>query len=197
MSVAIGAGQGKRNRDEGSFSLAINHYQGSCGVVKDLVQARQLFTEAAREGHTEATYYLGKMLIKGEGGEQLKEKGIALLKSIEEMDRDALDLLAAIYLDGKYGIVKDTLQALQFLKKASLKNSSWAIDTLVQISLAEADKENSCTMATFTSCVERIKVEYITLMKEYAENYFEKASGKGKLKESVLKRNAIKNLLER
>lgn len=123
LRQAVRAGYAQAQNDLGEL-----YYRGEGEIDQDYEAAFQLFQKAADQDITTAKYYLGRMLLKGEGCEKSLEEGLKLLKSIAAIDLDAVDLLASVYLEGKYGVAKHQELGEEYLETGCLNNSQWALD---------------------------------------------------------------------
>jgi TPR repeat protein len=99
------------------------------GSEKDLIEARRWFERACRNPKCLPSnkYYLAKMYLKGEGGEQRTDQGLELLKS--NKDADSYALLSFAYLKGDYGVERNTKIFCEYLEKAYNLGNQWAIQT--------------------------------------------------------------------
>jgi TPR repeat protein len=74
----------KKAADKGGapaqYNLAAKYYYG-LGVAKDLVVARSWFKKSSDQNYSNSQRMLGKMMVKGEGGERLVTQGIIFVEA--------------------------------------------------------------------------------------------------------------------
>jgi TPR repeat protein len=103
LQRAAELGSAQAQRDLGAyFSM------GDAGFAEDQVQGRHWYLHAAEQGHIDAQYNLGMMLLEGEGGAEDVSAGMAWLVEASKSDDDpaaqeAAELLSEIYGEGLYG----------------------------------------------------------------------------------------------
>ena len=55
---------------EGQYAFAMCCYCGDEGVTKDRAEAVKWLTQAAKQGHAEAQFYLADCYVRGDGGSE-------------------------------------------------------------------------------------------------------------------------------
>ncbi|MCA1749231.1 MAG: sel1 repeat family protein [Sphingomonadales bacterium] len=100
-------------------NLATCHYAG-VAVDQDFPRARELYEQAARRGHGKAQCALGRMLMRGLGGEEDAARGVILCRAgAEDGDADAQAELGRLYLAGAFGVERDPAAARRWLLRAA------------------------------------------------------------------------------
>ncbi|HEX8144122.1 MAG TPA: tetratricopeptide repeat protein [Pyrinomonadaceae bacterium] len=91
---------------------------GDWSEGKDEARAVEWYMKAAQQGHAEAQYDLGFMLLVGEGVAADASRGLEwLIKAAEQEDYSACRLLADIYADGLFGLERDARKALYWKER--------------------------------------------------------------------------------
>jgi hypothetical protein len=97
-------------------------------------EAAHYFQKEAESGNTSSMTTLGYMYEEGLGVSKNEEKAAALyLRAVNDEDRpnsQAMVYLALMYLDGRGGLAKDELKALEFCRKAADANNENAMFVL-------------------------------------------------------------------
>ncbi|MFN2367941.1 MAG: hypothetical protein ABR605_03175 [Desulfurivibrionaceae bacterium] len=108
------------------YDLALIYGRGTADVNQDVVAAGRWFTEAARLGHSDAQYNLGKIHATGTGVKRSgEEAAFWWSKAAAQGQVDALYQLGISYLEGK-GVKQDDREAARLLKQAAAKGNSAA-----------------------------------------------------------------------
>jgi uncharacterized protein len=107
-------------------SVAAQRELGACFATgdwigeKDAAKAIEWYTAAAEQGHAEAQYDLGFMLLLGEGTEKNTLKGMEwLIKAGEQGNDSACVLLSDIYAQGMFDVAIDNEQAKHWKEMCS------------------------------------------------------------------------------
>lgn len=91
------------------------------GVEKDVSRGIELLTKAAKCGDPQSQCFLGGMLISPEieGVEQNVEEGLSLIQKSADQSLGLAEFnLAALYVQGFYGIEKDLVKAKELCERA-------------------------------------------------------------------------------
>lgn len=100
-------------------NLATCYYAG-VRVARDLARARALYEQAASRGHGKAQCALGRMLMRGQGGEADAPRGVILCRAgAEDGDADAQAELGRLHLFGAFGAEHDLALARRWLMRAA------------------------------------------------------------------------------
>jgi TPR repeat protein len=117
---------------EAQRDLGCYYFWGEDGIEKNDNLSRKWYKRAAKNGHTDAQYNLGLMLLDGEGGSVNIKKGLKWLKraannkNIHPMSKCAAGVLAQIYDNGYFGIPKDRIKFRKWEKrKKVLERIKW------------------------------------------------------------------------
>ena len=114
-----------RLAEDGPQSAADYHNLATCyyagvSVERDLPRARSLYEQAAERGHGKAQCALGRMLMRGEGGDDDATRGRILCEAgAEDGDADAQAELGRLFLAGEFGVERDLDTARRWLLRAA------------------------------------------------------------------------------
>ena len=175
------------------FQLAKDRYFKNCANKEDLVEARELFKKATIQNHTDASYHLAIMYLKGQGGEARPKKGLELLEKIKSTHPDALDLVCHIYLEGGYSIRRDYTQATTNLLTSYQEGSDYAAETLGRLCFKGLEdhisKDPEYGLKYFQEIEDTVRKESV---KKFISNLFFKKTGKGLRRDLLLSLNEFR-----
>jgi len=117
------------------FVLARMYEQGH-GLNADIKQAEQWLRHSAASGNAEAQFQLAELLLPRKQPQSLQEAADLYLKAARQGNMQAAGRIGTLYATAQ-GIERDTMQALEWLKKAANSGLSQAQGNL-GIMLAEA-----------------------------------------------------------
>ena len=117
--------------------VARNFYMGLDGFDNDKKKAYEWYKSAHDNGHRQATAWVGKMLLEGDGTEQKIKEGMMLVSyAAVTGSKFATFIIGMAYAEGKHGMPKNADEAKHWLQK-SLSNTGHCFQKLNQ------DEENT------------------------------------------------------
>ncbi len=103
-------------------------------MESDPVAAAGWFLRAAEQGHADAQFNLGLLLLNGEGVTQSTATAVEwFIRSAEQGNVDAQNNLGVIYLTGEGGLPQDKDLAIEWFKKAAKQGNEEAKQNLEAI----------------------------------------------------------------
>src|SRR5947207_12996093 len=99
------------------YNLGAIYATGEFGVVINRATAAKWYEKAAKQGHSEAKYNLGIMILRGEGRRANRRKGLAWIRNADKDNfSDAQELLGEIYEFGAFGLRRNYGNAIKWYR---------------------------------------------------------------------------------